>query len=127
MQIKQAQNHKEALIALLSAEKLPVNDLPDVLENFMVAIKNGEVTGTIGLEIYGSYGLLRSLTVKPDSRNEGTAGKLLGRIEELSASKNIKSIYLLTETAPEYFEQKGYMRITRAEVPSEVQAASEFS
>jgi amino-acid N-acetyltransferase len=34
---------------------------------------------------------------------------------------------LLTETAPGYFETKGYQQITRADVPEEVQQSSEFS
>jgi N-acetylglutamate synthase-like GNAT family acetyltransferase len=127
MEITEAKNHKAALAALLNAEKLPVNDLSDTLENFIVAVKNGQVIGTAGLEIYGSYGLLRSLAVKPDSRKEGIASKLLYKIEELAANKNLTSIYLLTETVPEYFKQKGYRQITRAEVPAEVQASSEFS
>jgi len=76
---------------LLSAEKLPVADLPHPLENFAVCKKGDNVTGVIGLEIYGGYALLRSLAVNNNFRNQGIANKLLQHIEELAAVKKPKS------------------------------------
>lgn len=123
----QAQHYKDQVTALLAAEKLPVADLPHTLDNFVVAIEDAAVIGVAGLEIYGNYGLLRSLAVSADYRGNGIAAKLLGQIEALAALKALKEIYLLTETAPGYFEGKGYGKITRADVPTEVQGSSEFS
>jgi amino-acid N-acetyltransferase len=97
------------------------------LDNFVVAIEGAAIIGVAGLEIYGSYGLLRSVAVNADHRGKGVAGKLLERIEVLAASEALKEIYLLTETAPDYFGGKGYGKITRAGVPIEVQQSSEFS
>jgi len=127
MIIDQAQPHRKAVIELLSAEKLPVADLPEILEHFIVAIENAQVTGVAGLELYGDYGLLRSLAVKPDRRNQGIAGKLLHEIDILGRSKGLRELYLLTETAPGYFEGKGYRQIGREAVPEPVRASSEFS
>jgi len=45
MIIDQAQPYGTAVIELLSAEKLPVADLPETTENFIVAIADGEVIG----------------------------------------------------------------------------------
>ncbi|MDB5132993.1 MAG: hypothetical protein JWR02_2742 [Mucilaginibacter sp.] len=122
-----AQHYKDQVIALLAAEKLPVADLPDTLDNFVVAIEDAAVIGVAGLEIYGNYGLLRSLAVSADYRGRGIAAKLLGRVEALAASKALTEIYLLTETAPGYFGSKGYVKIIRADVPAEVRQSSEFS
>lgn len=127
MIIEQAQHYKAQVTALLAAEKLPTSDLPDTLENFLVAIEDAEIIGVAGLEIYGNYGVLRSLAVSGEHRCKGIAGKLLTRIEVLAALKALKEMYLLTETAPDYFEGNGYGKITRADVPAEVQQSSEFS
>ena len=127
MEIIKAINHRKNIIALLSSEKLPTDDLPSSLDNFLVMTGDNELVGVIGLEMHGDYGLLRSLAVSPDHRNQNIAGKLVEQIEKLAASKGLKSIVLLTETVPDYFSRKGYSRITRAEVPAEVQQSSEFS
>jgi amino-acid N-acetyltransferase len=39
----------------------------------------------------------------------------------------INWLYLLTETASEYFEAKGYERISREDAPAALSASSEFS
>jgi len=41
MLIEQAGNQREDIAAILSAEKLPVDDLPETLVNFLVAMENG--------------------------------------------------------------------------------------
>jgi amino-acid N-acetyltransferase len=127
MEITEAINYRDSIVALLIAEKLPVEDIPATLENFRIAKQNDEVIGVAGLEIYGDYCLLRSLAVQPAYRDEGVAGKLLGQIEALAGSKGLKAIFLLTETAPAYFDRKGYNRITRGDVPEEVRGSSEYS
>ncbi|MDB4919908.1 arsenic resistance N-acetyltransferase ArsN2 [Mucilaginibacter sp.] len=127
MKVEQADKYRESIIALLTAEKLPATDLPDQLENFAVTKQDEEITGVIGLEIYGDYGLLRSLAVDNNFRNQGIANELLLHIEQLAAAKNLKAIYLLTETASGYFTRKGYQKITREDVPPEVKQSSEFS
>jgi amino-acid N-acetyltransferase len=127
MIINQAKNYREDIITLLSSEKLPAGDLPATLENFLMAVQDDELIGVIGLEIYGNYGLLRSLAVKPAFRSQNIAGKLIVQIETLAASKGLKAIFLLTETATDYFARKGYEKITRNGVPEEVQQSSEFS
>jgi amino-acid N-acetyltransferase len=127
MQIQKAENYREQIIALLSAEKLPVADLPETLDNFIVAIENDEVAGAIGLEVYGDNALLRSMVVSPDYRNKGVAGVLLEELEVIAGTIPVKEIYLLTETAAGYFIRKDYQTITRPDVPGLVQQSSEFS
>jgi amino-acid N-acetyltransferase len=127
MIIDQAQTYRTQIIELLAAEKLPVDDLPETLDNFIVAIQDGAVVGVGGIEVYGNYGLLRSLAVHPEYRGAGIAGKLLARLDNISKQKGLSELYLLTETAPAYFEQKNYNKITREDVPADVQRSSEFS
>jgi amino-acid N-acetyltransferase len=127
MKTEQADKYRQSIVALLSAEKLHVADLPASLKNFAVTRHSEVLTGVIGLEIYGNYGLLRSLAVNNNFRNQGIAAELLHHIETLAAVKSLKAVYLLTETAPDYFTRKGYIIIARADVPAEVQQSTEFS
>ena len=127
MIIEKAKNKTEAIAAILSAEKLPVDDLPEPLDNFLVAVDGEQLIGVIGLEIYGGYGLLRSLAVLPGHRNRGIAGKLIQQLEDLATSRDLTELYLLTETAPGYFVRKGFRKITRDMVPDDVKKSSEFS
>jgi amino-acid N-acetyltransferase len=127
MEIIEATNYREDIVTLLSSEKLPASDLPQSLNNFLVVVENDKLIGVIGLETYDHYGLLRSLAVHPNSRNQNIAGKLVAQLEKLALAKGLKSIFLLTETAQDYFSRKGYQAISRAEMPAEVQKSSEFS
>lgn len=124
---KATESQRESIISLLQTEKLPVDDLPASLNNFLVAMDNNTVVGAIGLELYGDCGLLRSMVVAKDHRNKNIASQLVQRLEDYATTVGIECVYLLTETAPQYFERKGYQRITRDEVPKELQASSEFS
>ncbi|MES2266799.1 MAG: arsenic resistance N-acetyltransferase ArsN2 [Bacteroidota bacterium] len=126
MQIEKANNYRDSMIRLLEAEELPVADLPEDLANFLIARHENEVVGAVGLEIHGNFGLLRSLAVHPDFRNQGIAGKLMRRIDALSSLTNLTDLFLLTETAMDYFIRKGYEIIDRQETPEAIKQSSEF-
>lgn len=127
MKIQNADQHKQAIIALLKAEKLLTDDLPENLDNFVVATDKEGVIGVAGLEPYNEYGLLRSVAVRTDRRNKGIAKELVKEVEAIAKGKELKALFLLTETAPDYFRQRGYMQIGRDQVPAAVQSSSEFS
>ncbi|GGH07875.1 arsenic resistance N-acetyltransferase ArsN2 [Mucilaginibacter phyllosphaerae] len=126
LQIKPAELYRDDVIELLTAQNLPVSDLPGVLSNFYVATQNAQIAGVAGLEIYGNYGLLRSVAVHANSRGRGIAAALLDKIEGLAAKKQLNALYLLTETAADYFEQKGYEHIARMDIPDAIKESSEF-
>jgi len=127
MQVENAKLYRQAVITLLQAENLPAGDLPEELDNFLVIFDGNEVVGSVGLEVYGNYGLLRSLAVNKSFRNKGIGNELLDEIEKSATANNLADIYLLTETAPDYFKRKGYKQIDRTAIPVEVQQSSEFS
>ena len=127
MDIKHAELYRENVVELLNTQKLPTGDLPGLLKNFFVTIEDGTVTGVAGLEVYGNYGLLRSLAVNTGLQNRGIGAMLLDKIETIAAEKKLEAIYLLTETAKDYFENKGYEHIARMDIPEEVKASSEFT
>lgn len=128
MDIRQASNNeREQIIGLLLAEKLPVDDLPADLGSFWVAASEGELAGAIGMEAYNDSALLRSMVVAPAHRNKGIADQLVRALEHSASARGMDSIYLLTETAPKYFERKGYAVTSRDEVPEALKASSEFT
>ncbi|HEX6426477.1 MAG TPA: arsenic resistance N-acetyltransferase ArsN2 [Niastella sp.] len=124
---KASDNHRPLVIALLQTEKLPVEDLPASLNDFFVVLTEDKVIGAIGLEQYGNYALLRSMVVSAAYRNKNIASSLVDELEYYGKILGISAMYLLTETAPGYFEKKGYQKINREEVPAVLQASSEFS
>jgi amino-acid N-acetyltransferase len=118
---------RNAIISLLQSAELPVIDLPAELPNFLMAIDKGFVVGGIGLEIYERNGLLRSLVVKPEYRRLKIAAGLISELEKLAKGLGVNTMYLLTETARDYFVRKGYEIVDRNDAPESLKQSSEFS
>jgi amino-acid N-acetyltransferase len=114
------------LESLLSASKLPTAGVADHLADFLVAERDGRIEGVIGLERYGSQGLLRSVVVAPGVRGRGIGDQLVSQLIERARSTGISELYLLTTTAEKYFPRFGFEQTTRAEVPASVQESVEF-
>jgi amino-acid N-acetyltransferase len=119
--------YRDSIISLLQSEKLPVEDLPPSLPHFFMATDKEKVVGAVGLEIYEHYGLLRSLVVQKEYRGKRIADALVRKLENLGRNLGLSSIYLLTETAQDYFSNKGYETIQRNDAPASLQQSSEFS
>ena len=128
IEIKPASDkHRQAIVSLLKSENLPTEDLPIAMKDFFVAISANNLIGAIGLERFNKYGLLRSMIVDKAYRNKSIASGLVEALESKATELGIDDMFLLTETAPIYFEHKGYVRINRDEVPEPLKASSEFS
>lgn len=125
--IKATPQRRREVIDLLAEEHLPTTDLSAQLDNFFVATDNNKVIGAIGLEKYNDCGLLRSMVVIKAYRNQYIAASLVREIETLAKDSGIICMYLLTETAAAYFENKGYEKISRLDAPETIKASSEFS
>jgi amino-acid N-acetyltransferase len=120
-------NKFEAFKALLKSSDLPHEDL-DYKKDLLVGYyENDTLVGTGGLEIYGPYALLRSLSVRMGLRGKSVGSTITEFLLEQAKKKGLSSIYLLTETAPGFFLKKGFTTIQREEVPAEVKRSSEFS
>ena len=124
--VKAKEDQRQSIISLLQSEKLPAEDLPVSLDNFLVALEGDEVVAAIGLEQLANCGLLRSMVVNKEHRNRSIASGLVKELESDALVLGINCIYLLTETAPLYFERKGYKTVKRDETPEAIKASSEF-
>jgi len=118
----------EKLQKFLQQNKLPHTDV-QLNGNLFIGYhdEKGNLIGSGGLELYGNAALLLSVAV-----DESLRGKSLGRniVEDLvlkAKNLKVKSIYLLTETANEFFIKKGFQNVSRQDVPKEVSESSEFS
>ena len=128
MNIIEASPHqRDAIMALLQSQNLPSKDLPQSLQDFYVVLEEEKLVGLIGMERYGLFGLLRSMVVHPLYRNRRIAEGLVALLEERAAASGIQAMYLLTETAENYFGRKGYTNVSREEVPADLKGSSEFS
>jgi amino-acid N-acetyltransferase len=117
----------EAFRSLLRNSKLPADDL-DYKRDLLIGYYEGDsLVGTGGLEVHGTFALLRSLSVKMGIRGKSVGSTIFESLLANAKKKNLKAIYLLTETAKGFFEKKGFKEISRNEVPGEVKASSEFT
>jgi amino-acid N-acetyltransferase len=117
-----------AIRALLSAAGLPTEDLDTAPGlRFWVAADGPLIAGTIGLESYGTDGLLRSLVVAPSHRNRGLGAALVEALERAARAEGARLLVLLTETAEPFFGRLGYRATERAQAPTEVKRGAEFA
>jgi len=124
--IKDAESF-DAFRSLLKSSGLPADDL-DFNRDLLVGYYEGDkLVGTGGLEIYGPYALLRSLSVKMGIRGKAVGSTITEYLLAEATMRKLKGIYLLTETAHGFFLKKGFRDVSRNEVPEEVKRSAEFS
>lgn len=123
---------REVIVSLLDLCGLPVADLvvePAANMEFLVMedTAGNHLMGCVGLQNYGSIGLLRSFAVSPRYRHQRVGGQLLEALHRQAEVSGIRQIYLLTTTASAYFERAGYRPVSRDAAPAAIQRSTEFS
>jgi amino-acid N-acetyltransferase len=93
---------------------------------FVVREDDGRVVGVAGLEIHGEDGLLRSVAVDEDYRGQGLAASLVEAAMARAKLVNLRSVYLLTTTARDYFARHGFSDCPRDEAPAAIRESWEF-
>lgn len=117
----------EAFRSLLKASNLPADDLNFKRDLLVGYYEGNALVGTGGLEIHGPYALLRSLSVKMGIRGKSVGTTITEYLLNEAKKKKLRSIYLLTETAGNFFRKKGFTDVRRDQVPEEIKATTEFS
>lgn len=120
---------KTRVLELLSKTQLPIDDLNTLkLKNFLVAhSQDHNVAGVIGVEPFDETGLLRSLAVHNDYRSTGLGRALTIGLELMAHRLGIKTLYLLTTTATDFFIKLQYRVVQRADAPQAITGSREFS
>ena len=119
---------RPAIDSLLEASSLPLTESGENLEHFFVHEDDGgSVIGVAGLELYGRFGLLRSVVVAGPARRQGIAAALIERVVARARTQGCTALYLLTLDAELYFRRFGFEVISRSEAPAAIRAAPEFA
>lgn len=116
-----------SIIRLLRQYDLPTQDIGDSDIEFYVVKKGRDLVACVGLEIIGDTALLRSLAIEKESAHQGIGTQLVKFILDESSVKQLKSIFLLTETAASFFTKLGFKTIERKSAPEAMQRSTEFS
>lgn len=113
---------------LLDRSGLPWKDLQaEEFRNFMVLRNETGFVGCIGLEPYGEDAILRSLAVSKQFRGQGYGWILADNAISVARHRGAKRIYLLTETASDFFAEKlGFRVVDRATVSDAVAQSTSF-
>ncbi len=112
---------------ILNHNNLPSEDCDSHVDNFFVSEIKGKIVGVGGLEVCGAFGLVRSIVVIPEYRGRGIAREIYNLVEGRAYDLGINSLYLLTETASEYFVKLGFSVKNRAEIPEAIIETKQFS
>ena len=115
------------LLALLEASGLPQAGFSDHLAMALAARDGDALVGCATLEMYGASALLRSVAVRLDWQGKGLGRRLTQAALNLAREQGVERVYLLTETAGDFFPRFGFQTVARAAVPPEVQQSVEFT
>ena len=117
-----------AVRQLLNSADLPIDDLqPGMLEHFLIAESAGAIVGLIGLQVYETIGLLRSLVVTVSARRSGLGGELVGALEFAAQAAGITELWLLTIDVEKFFERLGFEIKPRDVAPDAIRQSKEFA
>ena len=117
-----------AIRGLLDAERLPSSDLDaSLLSSFIVLRADAEIHGVIGLEVLGEVALVRSLVVTQSQRGRGLGASLVQAVEKHANAAGVRTLYLLTTSAADFFTSLGYRAIPRESAPVSIQQTSQFA
>ena len=111
---------------LLAEAGLPVDDFGTAEIGFWVARDETGVSGAVGVERFGTSGLLRSFVVAGRGRKQGTGSALIQELESSMRANGVRTLVLLTQTAESFFGKRGYTVTPREQVPNPVRQSGEF-
>ncbi len=116
-----------AVEALLRDAGLPLVGVPSAFATGVVARDGGALVGAAALEAYGPAALLRSVVVTPSSQGMGAGRALVSSVEGLARELGVSEMFLLTETARDWFPRLGYQPVDRSVLPAGILASNEVT
>lgn len=116
-----------AIAALLRAARLPLAGIEACTGSTIVARQNARIVGCAALELYGDSALLRSVALDSALRGQGLGQQLTAAALDLARARGVRRVYLLTETAGQFFPRFGFQPSTRDAVDAKVQGSVEFT
>jgi UDP-N-acetylmuramate: L-alanyl-gamma-D-glutamyl-meso-diaminopimelate ligase len=123
--------HREDMAAVrevLASTELeePVRD--DQSGSFFVLRNEDGVVGCVSLEVFGDDAILRALAVNPKFRGAGYGWMLADTAVNQARWRGVRRIYLLTDTASDFFAAKfGFRIVDRSTLSRQVAASEVFT
>ncbi|MCB0506201.1 MAG: GNAT family N-acetyltransferase [Cyclobacteriaceae bacterium] len=114
------------LESLLNAHKLCFNDLESQGVELFSVTKDNKPVGYFGYEVFGENALFRSFIVVPEEQGKNYGVHIWNMAKEQLKERKVKHVYLLTNTATDFFAKVGYTLFERAQVPESIAQTSEF-
>ena len=117
----------DSICELLNTNGLPIDGVAALLPYLWTIAEDGETVGCVGLEVHDTVALFRSLAVSEKMRGRGLGGILAAHAEKVAAEQGVLELFLLTDTAEDYFARRGYDVIDRKSAPQVIQSTREFA
>ena len=111
---------------LLAEAGLPLVGVAENLHNVLVGEVGLAIVATAGVEPYAEVGLVRSVAVRAGHRGTGHGARIVEAVLQRAKSKGVREFYLLTTTAPDFFQQCGFQSVARGDAPAAIQTTREF-
>ncbi|MCE2936043.1 MAG: arsenic resistance N-acetyltransferase ArsN2 [Cyclobacteriaceae bacterium] len=123
-----SEDQLENFCDLLRECNLPYSDVK-LAGNWFVGYTNeqGELMATGGLEFYGEYALLRSIAVRKKERGKNMGQRVVYDLVAKARDHQVQSLFLLTETAYDFFLNNGFREISRDQIPEAIRQSTQFA
>jgi amino-acid N-acetyltransferase len=110
---------------LLRSNNLPFEDCGNHLSNFIGISQGDKIIAIGGFEPVGRFALLRSVAVDSQFRGLGLGSSLIKQILGQLRLIKVDAVYILTETADQYFSLFGFTALERDKLPLELQTTQQ--
>jgi N-acetylglutamate synthase-like GNAT family acetyltransferase len=115
----------ERVQTLLRSNHLSFEDCGNHLSNFIGIEQEDQVIAIGGFEHVGRFALLRSVAVDSQFRGLGLGSSLIKQILGQFRLLKVEAVYILTETADQYFSQFCFEALEREKLPLEIQTTQQ--
>jgi UDP-N-acetylmuramate: L-alanyl-gamma-D-glutamyl-meso-diaminopimelate ligase len=117
-----------AVRSVLASVSLAEPATDDQAGNFFVLCNEDGTVGGVSLEVLGNDAILRALAVDPKFRGAGYGWILADTAVSQARWRGVRRIYLLTETASDFFAAKfGFRVVDRSTLSRQVAASEVFT
>lgn len=118
----------DEVVSLLVDCGLPVADISSEKPPMFFGVRSESgLLAVIGLDLFGELALLRSLAVAPAARGLHLGHDLVAFAERVAAERGVQSLFLLTETADQFFIKLGYQQTHRSDAPPAIKQTAQFA
>ena len=120
---------RDAVRAVLDAVDMSDEPLRDEHAGSFYVLRNENgLAGCVSLEVYGDDAILRALAVDSQYRGAGYGWMLADMAVAQARNRGVRRIYLLTDTASDFFAAKfGFRVVDRSTLGKHVAAAETFA